>query len=294
MITLVFALQQRNLDVVERILLEVSDPTNPKYGQHLTFEQMGDLTAYPEAETAVVNFLTANGVEKSHIKTTPNKEFTRVRMSVAIAEKILSTHFSVFYSVFAKNSIIRTLEYSIPESLVQYVRFIGYTIQFPPLLKPGAYVSSYARGDATGSTNPALLKSFYNVNINQCTNKNSSDSLFETGQSFSPTDLTIFQNQFNLPKQAVAKTIGPDESYLCSISPNSCVEANLDVQYIMALAPGAATTFWAITTSSQDPFLDWIEALSSYPDPPLSTPSATEALRASSTRAKSRASAMRP
>jgi len=149
------------------------------------------------------------------------------------------------------------------------VSFIGYTIQFPPLLTPHAYVSSYGSVGATGSVNPALIKSFYNVNINSCTNRNSSDSLFETGQSFSPTDLTIFQNQFNLTKQAVAKTIGPDESYLCSILPNSCVEANLDVQYIMAMAPGAATTFWAITSSSQDPFLDWIEALSAYSDPPL-------------------------
>jgi tripeptidyl-peptidase-1 len=247
--------------------MEVSDPTNPKYGQYLTFEQLGALTAYPEAETAVVSFLIENGVSRAHIKTTPNKEFTRVRMSVATAEKILDTHFAVFHSSFAKNNIIRTLEYTIPMSIAEYVRFIGYTIQFPPLLKPGPLVTAF--GDATGSVNPALIKSFYNVNINSCTNKNSSDSLFETGQSFSPTDLTIFQNQYNLPKQAVASTIGPDESYLCKISPNSCVEANLDVQYIMALAPGAATTFWSIATTSQDPFLDWIEALSSASDPPL-------------------------
>jgi tripeptidyl-peptidase-1 len=268
-ITLVFALQQRNLDVVHNILMEVSDPDHSNYGKHLTFEELGALTANPEAETAVMNFLLSHGVSKSHISVTPNKEFMRVRMTVEIAENILSTRFSIFRSIFAKAEIIRTLEYTIPMEIVKYVRFIGYTIQFPPLLRPGPFVSSYGTPGASGEADPALLKQFYKVNINSCTNKNSSTSLFEDGQDFAPADLTQFQKQFNLTQQAVAKVVGPDNSYLCKISPNSCIEANLDVEYIMAMSPGAATTFWGIATTSQDPFLDWIEAVAASSDAPL-------------------------
>jgi tripeptidyl-peptidase-1 len=35
----------------------------------------------------------------------------------------------------------------------------------------------------------------------------------------------------------------------------------LDVEYIMAIAQGAATTYWSIADTANDPFLDWAEAL---------------------------------
>jgi tripeptidyl-peptidase-1 len=94
-------------------------------------------------------------------------------------------------------------------------------------------------------------------------------SLFESlGQSFSPSDLSTFQRQFGLPQQAVSKVIGPNDPSQCQFNPNNCAEANLDVQYIMAIAQRAATTYWSIPQSAQDIFLDWIVALAGTPNPP--------------------------
>lgn len=41
----VFAVNQKNLDQLERILFEVSDPKNEKYGQYLNRQQVANLTS---------------------------------------------------------------------------------------------------------------------------------------------------------------------------------------------------------------------------------------------------------
>jgi hypothetical protein len=54
----VFAVKQRNLDQLEDLLFEVSDPTNAKYGAHLNRMEVADLTSNPAATLSVSNFLT--------------------------------------------------------------------------------------------------------------------------------------------------------------------------------------------------------------------------------------------
>ena len=38
--TVVIAIQQNNLDIIQTLLNDVSDPSSPSYGQHLSFEQV--------------------------------------------------------------------------------------------------------------------------------------------------------------------------------------------------------------------------------------------------------------
>jgi len=75
-------------------------------------------------------------------------------------------------------------------------------------------------------------------------------SVVETiNQNASPKDLATFQKEFDLPSRKIANEIGGHNGDLiCKFNPNGCAEANLDVQYTMAMAPGSA------------PFKDWIQA----------------------------------
>jgi len=123
---------------------------------------------------------------------------------------------------------------------------------------------------ASGNTDIDLISSTYNISSNTVADNGATQSLFEaSGQSFSPKDLSSFQSQFKLPDQAVATIIGPNTPLICALNPNHCVEANLDVQYIMAVAQGAPTTFWAMGTVTGDVFMDWIVAVSNTSNPPL-------------------------
>lgn len=151
------------------------------------------------------------------------------------------------------------------------IDFVSNTIHFPNI-KANFLMMSPA-GDVhvvrqSGNIQPQTIWQFYGVN-DTIVKAPVTQSLFEAlGQSFSPSDLQLFQQQFSLQRNAVKTVIGPNDPSECSTDPNNCAEANLDVQYMMAMAQNSATTFWSMSASSQDPFYDWIIALSSTSNPP--------------------------
>jgi len=84
----------------------------------------------------------------------------------------------------------------------------------------------------------------------------------------SPSDLATFQQQFNLPSEKIANDIGGHESdSQCQSNPNNCAEANLDVQYMMAVSPVTPLTYW-YDSNANTPFEDWFEKVAATADPP--------------------------
>jgi tripeptidyl-peptidase-1 len=53
---------------------------------------------------------------------------------------------------------------------------------------------------------------------------------------------------------------------MCETTPDNCVEANLDVQYLMAISQ-TPTTFWY--SPSNQSFSDWLLTVANTDDPPL-------------------------
>lgn len=83
-------------------------------------------------------------------------------------------------------------------------------------------------------------------------------------------DLFTWQNWFGLPFQNVSVLLGPNNETEASISGG---EAQLDIQVIMGIAPGAPTWFWSVgglePSSQQEPFLDWLYQMANTPNAPL-------------------------
>jgi len=270
-VRLVFTVRQQNLDKIERILLEVSDRNHPNYGNHLTAEEVGDIVRDTEALKGTQAFLRRHGITK--FRTTLKGDFVVARMTVAKAEELLDCEFFHFHSAAKNMDIIRTLSYTLPLAVYHYVDSIGYTIQFPPTLIPTPIIRHYGSGiknAADGTATPDLIASYYHITSRTVQNQGATQSLFESlGQDFSPADLSSFQSKYNIPSNPVKTVIGPNKAGACSANPNNCVEANLDVQYIMAIAEGAPTTYWSIPQSASDIFLEWILAVSDASNPPL-------------------------
>jgi tripeptidyl-peptidase-1 len=88
-------------------------------------------------------------------------------------------------------------------------------------------------------------------------------------QSYSPTDLKHFQKYFNLPIETISNDIGGhDADDACERNDGEdCVEANLDVQYLMAVSQSTPTTFYY--WGSEDFLLEWIKEVSGMKNPPL-------------------------
>lgn len=120
--TVIFVTKQKNIQVLRQILLDVSDPSHPKYGKFLTGDQVAELTSNPYAVKHIESFLRL--YDLNIISRSPNNEYITVEGSVRTWEDILHTK---FYEFELKDSnshgikLIRSLEYSLPTKLKGHV-----------------------------------------------------------------------------------------------------------------------------------------------------------------------------
>jgi tripeptidyl-peptidase-1 len=120
-----------------------------------------------------------------------------------------------------------------------------------------------------GNVSPDLLHSFYHITQTTVNSAAATQSLFESlGQSYNPSDLSQFQSSYGLPATPIAKVVGQNNPSSCAQNVNSCFEASLDVEYILAIAQNATTWFWSIAGNG-DIFLQWVEAVAATEDSPL-------------------------
>jgi tripeptidyl-peptidase-1 len=263
----IIAVKELNLDVLDQIVKETSNIYSPRYGKHLTFEQIGELTRNQVAIDAIESFLLSHGVKT--FKKTLNGDFFVIYMTVEQAETILNTQFHRFESKAHQKTIIRALEYTIPSELVEHVELFGDVVSFPLTLRPTPLIQAVqAVPAAAGTVTPALLITNYAIPSVVVKNKATTQAVFEAGQSFSPTDLATFQKNYNVKSNPITNIIGPNKPNICPINPGLCDEANLDVEYLTAMAQGAPTTFWAVAGNG-DVFLNWIVAVANTTNPPL-------------------------
>jgi len=285
-ISLSFAVKLKNVEQLFQVVNEVSDMKSANFGKHLSFEEVGELTSNSEASDKVIEHL-LKFVDRSKITSSFDRTFIRVETSIKTAQKILKTKYHSFKSKKTGEVLSRTLEYELPNEIFEVVDYVFPTVQFPSTMGKRAFVvasfdeeeqetskSFEAMGKGKTSTTvltnamtPKVLAQFYNITSNMVTNNEATQSVFATGgQSFSTTDLTTFQKNFNLVRDRVDSVQGPNLGTSCASDVNSCVEASLDVQYLMSTAQNARTTFWSTEVTN---FANWIESVSSSSNPPL-------------------------
>ncbi len=254
---IVFAVKQRNLDILDSMLMERSTPGGDKYQQWMTFEEIGALTSNLEGAAAIKAWLSASGVQVTW--ESAHKDYIKARASVAVWDELLSASFHLWQDASLKGHkdesklFVRTAEYSIPAELEQHIDAVFNTVQTPPVVSQSYYRSvdnslkkstlrvgeffkpqAFAVPDVTVS----FLNTFYGVPANTVGNALQNQSVFETSeQSFSQNDLATFQEYYGTKKQA-AIDIGGFTTNACSLSgiPTNCFEGNLDIQYIMGMS----------------------------------------------------------
>jgi len=93
-------------------------------------------------------------------------------------------------------------------------------------------------------------------------------------QYWSPRDRLQFERAFDLPDHKVTEldevggeTEAASSNTKCMSDGNSCIEANLDVQYMLAMSPWSEMGLY-YAESSQELFLEFAEALLDMPKPP--------------------------
>jgi len=279
-------LEQKNTALFEQHLYRISDPEHPTYGDHMTQETIDALMA-PDAEAAVAvkQWLASFGV-------TPEKETSdsiTVVVPISKAETMLQTKYKQYEDLESRTGrkIMRTTEYSLPESLHDKVAFVQPTTMFglrnqavsavvqkdaaafrhPP---PGYTPISTSAADLQGSCNttitPSCIQYLYNfAGVTPVDNSQIGIQGF-LGQAAQYADLEIFLSEF-APQHngssfdVVSINGGTNVQNASAGFVGNIEEANLDIQYTVSLTSPIKNTFFS--TAGMPP---WISEPDDDPD----------------------------
>ena len=123
------AVKQENAFAFEQHVLAISDPDHPKYGQHMKREELKEmLRPSTDASSAILGWLRSEGVPESHIQ--DDGDWINFYVPTTEAERIMNTKFYFYHNKVADIQRIRTLRYSIPENLHNYIQMIQPTTRF--------------------------------------------------------------------------------------------------------------------------------------------------------------------
>lgn len=90
-------LVQRNLHLLEELVMSVSHPDSPTYGQHWLPEKVVHTFAPAESTiSAIKEWLMEEGFQRERIKLSPSKGWIDVNATVAEAERLLMTEYNVY------------------------------------------------------------------------------------------------------------------------------------------------------------------------------------------------------
>ena len=278
---LVFSIRLRNMDELERILYDVSDPSSTNYGNHLTREDIVDLTSNVESCKEVISYLETAGA--SILSEDLAGGFISARGSVSLWESMLDTEFHSYSLQPGRNgneiknsntatSFLRTERYSVPHSLDAHIAWVLDTTDVPSSAKremlhgrmAAAKLTKKSRFSAASSLSPPnitpqKLNNAYNITDNSGHPLAIQAALQGFGQSVSPEDLETFQRELDLPIIPLAKFFGNPEyvrtaAYCLSVNFDICAEANLDTQYMIGMA---GTPTWHIH-NDEGQFSKWL------------------------------------
>ncbi|KAF5352141.1 hypothetical protein D9758_009245 [Tetrapyrgos nigripes] len=281
------ALKQKDMQGLEKALYGVSTPGSSLYGQHLSLEEVTSFAGpTEESVNAVTQWLQENGVTDI----TPSGAFNDwISFSIPVfkADELLDTNFEDFVHIETGDRLVRTLQYSIPQDLMQHVDLVHPTTAFiKPLVKTPvmsapvagtANVTERALG-APSSCNsvvtPACLQSLYGIPATPAIQ--SSNILGVSGfinQWAQTADLRTFLTALR-PDMSSATTFTL-QSIDGGVNPQGAnsagIEANLDIQYTVGLATGVPTVFISVGENNSDGvsgFIDIIDTLNAEPAPP--------------------------
>jgi tripeptidyl-peptidase-1 len=128
LINLQIGLKQGNQGIIEKHLLEVSDPSHKRYGQHLTATEVNNIIS-PSSETIdlVRSWLQGNNI--SSMTLNQAKDWISLSIRIQDAESLLRTKYSVFQHDDG-TAISRAPEFSLPLHLHEHIDVIQPTTSF--------------------------------------------------------------------------------------------------------------------------------------------------------------------
>lgn len=235
-----FTLQiKEKMEELTRIALDVSNPSSSSYGSYLGQTEIDRLSAPAMEDVRAV------ALWLSSLPPSAKVEFTKGRLVQVDclredAEKLLTTRFRMVGNQETKQVALRASTFNLPDEVHGSIAAVFglHGLPLPP--KKTSLKAAAAVADVT----PKVIAEQYNVGgvkVSRSTKNRQAVAEFQ-GQTMKSSDLQQFFKQYVPGAQegddAVYKFVGDNGEG------SAQVEASLDVQYIMGVAPGVKTEFW--------------------------------------------------
>ncbi|KAH9026412.1 subtilisin-like protein [Lactarius hengduanensis] len=252
------ALQPQRKNAVVDALYDVSSPRSPKYGAHLSREQLADIVApHPHTLTLVNSWLKHHGVHPSSVSRSHGGGWLTVAdVPMSQANNILSASYQLYRYAKTNETVIRTISYGLPVELHSHVKTVAPTTYFssPRMLQHTPRLRHRARTMAV----PAKAAS---VDLGRGLSRRD-DIDFIT-----PSFLRWIYNTLGyVPGATDRNKLGITATYDVVLinggryNPKTpSVEGNLDMQYAQAMALPTPHTYYSTGGGSDsDPYLKWL------------------------------------
>ncbi|KAH9020549.1 subtilisin-like protein [Lactarius deliciosus] len=276
-IDLYIALNPRHDTALIDALYEVSDPKHPRYGAHLSKEQVAELVR-PHSDTLelVTSWLAHHGVRSSSISTTHGGAWLTVsNVLVSQANEMLGASYQLYRHAKVNDTIIRTVSYALPDVLHAHIQAIAPTTYFTttrtlrqtPRRRSVEAAAALAEAKATSGepvtvlssrddlVRPSELRWLYKTfaYVPTAADRNTLGVFGYQKQYPSETDLTMFMTHFRSdvqpPSLATFSVELVNGGEYDTDTPGK--EANLDVQYAFAMAYPTPIIFYSIGGSEK-------------------------------------------
>ncbi|KAL8724597.1 MAG: hypothetical protein Q9181_006762, partial [Wetmoreana brouardii] len=301
------AMRQENAYDFEQHVLAISTPDDPKYGEHMSQDDLKAMLHPSDvASSAVLEWLNSEGIPSADIEDAG--DWVNFYVSAAEAERIMDTTFH-FYSN-ANNGVqrIRTLRYSVPQKLHQYIHMIQPTTRFGQVLPQRSTIYQHFEiGESKGSISrypggqlnatfcnttitPQCLRDLYHIGDFRGTAKNGNKigvcGYLEQYAKFN--DFSAFTAQYapyaareNFTYVLINGGLATQDDTV-----DDDVEANLDVQYAYPLSYPTPGYYYSTggrgplvpdldqptaEDNQNEPYLDFLHYILSLPDSQLPT-----------------------
>ncbi|KAI9431520.1 subtilisin-like protein [Lactarius indigo] len=296
------ALKPNNEDVVIDALHNVSNPRHPKYGAHLSKDQVSKLLApHPGTLELVRSWLEHHGVLSSFSVTQSGNWLKLIGLPLSQADNLLGASFQLYRHIDTNDTILRTLSYALPDVLHTHVQTITPTTYFgpprtqrqAPRMRPGGVTEAQAKpeskelarvtsigddgSDGDGGDDddddddvaPSYMRWLYNTlgYEPKAADRNALGIVGFNGDYPSPQDLELFMEEFRTDgEDAFFTVLQINGGEYDSAEPG--IESSLSIQYAEAMSYPTRNTFYSVGGNWDDALMNWLHYVVDLEDIP--------------------------
>ena len=145
--SIILVLHSQNLDYLRALHRDIHDPDHPQWLQHLSAQQIHDITAPPaEVTDAITAWLRSHGVAAEEMELPLASDSIHVTTAVRHLNAAFNTTLHRFAHVKGGHTVIRQLgASSVPDELAQHIDFVEGLAMLPLPLKRHGHVVEWGR-----------------------------------------------------------------------------------------------------------------------------------------------------